>query len=322
MIVTVTLNPLLEKRATVSKFVPGEQVRTQGFNLAAGGKGINVSRQLKQMDVDSISPTFVGGSTGRSFLEAVNAERLEVVPIRTKSETREGFVIIEESSHTFSTFFGASQEILDHERDEFITKLKKIISNAELIVLSGSSPGGNADTIFPELIRFANELGKTTFLDTYGEHLAECIEAGPTVMHNNVEELSASLQRSNTNEEEIRETLGYLYSKGVKQAFITDGGGKLYCSAFDFHYTVTPPSIKVCSEVGSGDAFVAGIVYGWYKDMVFADMLKLACGLGAGNAEQISVCAVSQERAHELAAQTVITSVGKPMKILDVTPTI
>jgi len=320
MVLTVTLNPLLERRYTTKEFVQGKNHRNCSLELKAGGKGINVSRQLGSFGIDNLACTFLGGTNGKIFNEIIHKENIKLVSVRSKADTREASVIIDESTGKVSTFFEGSPDISECEASEFISKLEKMILNCDMVILSGSSPSPAADKIFPAIIELANNMDKISVCDTYGSHLKSCIEAGPTILHNNFTELGNSVSLNTETEKDILDCLDYLYSKNIKQAYLTDGANSAYCSNFNFHYKFDSPSMKEMDPTGSGDAFVAGIIYGWQHDMTFEQTLSFAASCGALNAASLDVCRVKLNDIESLQKDAVISPIGKKMKLLDVTP--
>ena len=320
MILTVTINPLLEIGLTYTHLFDTVENRNGKLTYRAGGKGINVSRQLKYLQTKSFGFTFAGGANGKIFRSVLEKEELSFSFIRTESETRMASVIVDGSRQKTFTYFQENNLITSAEVDEFKSKLEKMILNCELVVFSGSSPSPEADSIFPYGISLANKYDKISLLDTYGKLLKECIEASPTILHNNIEELEKSLQVNIRSEKDKLAFLDHLYGKGIKQAYITDGGHSVYAANFDYHFKITPPEVNAVNPTGSGDAFVAGIVYGWHNDFVFEETCKLATALGAANAARQDVCAVTIDKVPELQKKIKFIPVGKKMKLLDDSP--
>jgi len=139
-------------------------------------------------------------------------------------------------------------------------------------------------------------------------------------MHNNVEEIERSLHLKMKSEKDKLAFLDHLYQKGIKQAFITDGERPVFISNFDYHFKINPPVVNTVNATGSGDAFVAGIVYGWHNDFVFEESCKLAVALGAANAGKIDVCTVLPGEIAELREKITVKPIGKKMKLLDDSP--
>ncbi len=320
MILTVTINPLLEQRFTYKKVSFKIQNRNGKLKLTAGGKGINVSRQLNKLNIQNIALTFAGGKYGKFFRDLIGKEGIAFSLINTNSETRICSVIIDSEKNSVSYFFGQNQVITPEETVKFISKMEKMIQNCEIVIFSGSSPCKETDNIFPAGIKIAAKYDKISICDTYGDHLSECYSAAPKIVHNNVDEAAKSLQVQLDEEVDKINYLNDLYSKGIKQVFLTDGENKTYASNFDFHYSVTVPKIDTLDPTGSGDAFVAGIAYGWNKKLAFVEQIKFASALGSANVKTSDVCNVSWEEANKLLETVEVKSVGKKIKIINDTP--
>ncbi len=193
MILTVTINPLLERRYYYQSVDLSAVNRNGNLTIQAGGKGINVNRQLNKLGVKNIAMLFAGGTNGKLLRETLREEKIFFSEIVTKNETRESAIIIDESNEKIYSFFGTDSIVSSNEVSEFISKLEKAISACEIVVFSGSSPCKEADLIFVEGINIANKLDKISVCDTYGRHLQDCYDSSPTIIHNNIDEIRISL---------------------------------------------------------------------------------------------------------------------------------
>jgi len=320
MILTVTINPLLERRYYYQSLDLSSVNRNGKLIIKAGGKGINVNRQLNKMGIKNIAMLFTAGGNGKLLREALRKEQINFSEIITKSETRDSAIIIDQSAEKVYSFFGTDSIVSSNEVREFISKLEKAIAAYEIVVFSGSSPCKEADSIFVEGINIANKLDKISVCDTYGRHLQDCFDSSPTIIHNNIDEIRVSLDLKLENEADNLNFLNMLYKKGVKQAYITDSGNPFYASNFDFHYTAVPPKIMVVDSTGSGDAFIAGIVYGWHNKFTFEQQLRFATALGIFNAKSTVVCDVEIAEANSLVEKIQIEAVVKRLKKTDDSP--
>jgi 1-phosphofructokinase family hexose kinase len=320
MILSVTIHPLLERRLLYNKISLGAHHRNPIEELKPGGKGINVCRQINKFGIRSLAYTFLGGNNGKVIKHLLSEEKIDFTFNQTKNETRYSVITIDETNRSATTFFGPDYIILPGEADEFKIKLEKMIRNCEIAVFSGSSPCKETNSIFPFGIEIANKYDKISVCDTYGIHLKDCIDQSPTILHNNISEIKNSLNISLNDEKEKLSFLDFLYSKGVKQSFITNGKEDIYASNFDYHYRIENTKIEEVDPTGSGDAFVAGLVYGLNKDKTFEESVKLASALGALNASTFEVCTVNIDEAQKLTEKIKIFTVGKKIKSIDVTP--
>jgi len=316
MILTITINPLLERRLIFNSVQPGRNNRTDKEQFTPGGKGINVSKQLNCLGIKNLAFTILGGNNGKIYKNLLAQEKIEFTFLQTKHETRTATLIVEEENKRLTTYFGPNTPIEINEVEEFKQRMKKMIENCEIVVFAGSSPCTEADSIYPFGIETANEFDKISICDTYGNHLQDCIDACPTIIHNNVNEIKESLGIDLNEEKDKLEFLNSLYRKGIKQAFITDGANPVYSNNFDFYYKSIPPVINEIDATGSGDAFVAGLCIGHHKAFAYEEMLRLSVALGSLNASVWDVCKVSKEDAEIMTEKISVESIGKKMKTI------
>lgn len=320
MVLTVTLNPLLEKKLFFKNLTKHNRAYNQKY--LAGGKGINVSRQLNHLGIKNHSLIFLGGSNGKKLRAVLESENISFSAVTSKDETREATLVYDESAGKLKTYFGVNSIITENEIENFINKMEKAIINSSIVVFSGSLPNKLCSIIIEKGLELCNKYDKISILDSYGEMLSKQINCSPTILHNNIEEISNSLKMKLANEKEIRNLLTYLYQKGIKLAFLTSGNKNTYASKYDFHYKINNPKVIEIDSTGSGDAFVSGIVYGLEKSLVFDEFTKLASALGAVNATKNTTCAVDYNEAENLISQISISEIGKKLKLINDSPTI
>lgn len=320
MILIITLNPLLERRFYYPQIFEGKVNRNGKVLYQAGGKGINVSRQLKKFGIESYNLFFSGGNDGKIFRDTLKEEELQFTSVHIDDETRQAAVIISQNDKKVTSFFSENPEVNQKEVAEMKSRIEKMIVNCEMIVISGSSPSSLAEEIVPYTIKLANDLDKISVCDYYGKNLSEVFESSPTILHNNLEEIEHSLDLKLKDEISISDFLNSLYQKEIKRAFLTNGANDFYAQNFDYRYKISPPKVNPIDSTGSGDAFVAAIIYAWKQGMIFEDSLKFASACGAVNAESFEVCKVSLEDVYSLKEKVRIESIGKKMKIIDDSP--
>ena len=321
MILTVTINPLLENRIEFNSIKIGALSR--GFNkeLKAGGKGINISRQLDFLGIKNTAILPLGGNNGKLLRKVLIDENINFTAISSKGETRAATLALEKSKNRITSIFEPSNALTESEINEFKTKLIKMIQNCKIVIFSGSVPNKEAASIITYGIELAHELDKVSILDTYGEHLQECIDTSPTILHNNVGELKNSLGVELSNEKQKVDFLKALYKKGIKLAFITNGVKATYASKFDFIYKINSPKAKEIDATGSGDAFLSGISYGLIKALVFDEFVRIASALGYINASRWDVCTANLDDIQNIVDSITVKPIGKKLKLIDDSPT-
>ncbi|MBK7104240.1 MAG: 1-phosphofructokinase [Ignavibacteriae bacterium] len=320
MVLSITLNPLLERNLFFKDL--SQNYRAYKENYSAGGKGINISRQLNFLGIQNHSLTFLGGNKGKIIRSILEKENINFSSINTKSETREASLIFDETNKKLQTYFGVNQIISNEEISQFISKMEKAIINSSIVVFSGSVPSENCSQIIEKGLEFCNQYDKISVLDTYGENLEKLIKLSPTVIHNNADEIKKHLKVKLDSEKDYQNILNDFYKSGINLSFITNGKNSFYTSKADFNYKVENPIVEEINPTGSGDAFLAGIIYGLEKSLIFNDFVKLGSALGALNASTLEVCKVKLENAQKLTSQVTIQEIGKKIKLIDDSPTI
>ena len=164
MILTVTLNPLLERRYYYPTLDLSAVNRNGKVILKAGGKGVNINRQLNKFGIQNIALLFTGGNNGKLIRELLHKEKIIFSDVITKNETRDAAVIIDKFAKKVYSFFRSDIEVSSSEVENFISKMEKMIPTCELVVFSGSSPCKETDVIFSEGIKLANEMEKYLFV--------------------------------------------------------------------------------------------------------------------------------------------------------------
>ena len=195
-----------------------------------------------------------------------------------------------------------------------------MIQNCEIVIFSGSSPSTETDSIIPYGIELANKYDKISICDTYGKHLQNCIDAAPTMIHNNLSEIKNSFGISLNDEKSIVEYLIGLYHKGIKRTYLTNGSNNFYASNFDYIYKIKSLEIQEFDATGSGDSFVAGLVNCWINSDLFEDSLKFATAIAGLNAATFDVSNVSLEDVIKFKDKVEILPVGKKTKTIDDSP--
>lgn len=321
MILIITLNPLLERRFGYEKVNLDIVNRNGKITYQAGGKGINVSRQLKKLGIESFNIFFSGGMNGKLFRDLLRKEQLAFSSVHIEDETRQAAIITSVEDKKLYSFFSQNPEVSAEEVEQMKLAITKMIANCDMVVISGSSPSRSADELVNFTISEANKLDKVSVCDYYGENLEDVFNLSPTIVHNNFEEIVKYLKINLNSEEEIMNVLNSLYHKGIKRVYLTNGENLFYAQNFDYVYKVTPPKLDSIDSTGSGDAFVAGIIYGWRNADVFEYSLKYSTAIASANATSFDVCNVEPKNFEHLIDKVTIEPIGKKLKLIDDTPT-
>jgi tagatose 6-phosphate kinase len=283
MVTTITLNPMLDKTIYVDRLERGTIHRASKMEMVAGGKGINVSRQLNRLGIKTVATGFLGGEVGSIVSRLLTEESIEHDFVRTQAATREGLTYLEPDG-TWTAVFEPSLRVEQSSVQELNNKIGDLASKSTWIVCGGSSPSDEADDIFYEAIVLAQRSGISSVLDSYGRSFELGLKAQPTLVKPNKREFEMTFHQSLTAELDYVRAIQFLQEQGARYCILTDGGHMFYAGIQGHFWKVTPPPTKAVNPTGSGDALVAGILYGFHQGWKFERCLAFGAAAGAANA--------------------------------------
>ena len=287
MIYSVTLNPSIDFIVRVKDFQLGETNRAYEDNFFAGGKGIMVSKLLKNVKTNCVNLGFLGGFTG-TFIEQ-NLKKLNILSdfVTVNENTR---VNVKLKTETETEINCQGPKISDNEKEEFLDKIRKIKSD-DFVILSGSVPSNLGNDFYITIIEILNKNGVKFTLDSSGETFSKSLKYKPFLIKPNKDELKEYARREFKNNQEI---INYVRENLVDKAehvIISLGGeGALYIDK-KFSLFAYPLRVKenVVNTVGAGDSVVAGFVNYMLKhnDTEKAFRFAVACGTATSFSEDI-----------------------------------
>jgi len=261
MIVTVTLNPAIDKSLAVPRFEVGKTNRGEATRTDAGGKGINVAKAVKQFETKVRALGFVAGSNGHFILEALAASGIPADFINVPGETRVNLKILDPVYKTETELSQPGFQVLPEHLEAMKQTVREYGSRCDVMVFSGSLPPGTPPETFAELITIARTLGAKCMLDTAGPALKHGLEAKPFLLKPNRAEVEELLQERLSTRRELAEAARELLAMGAEEAVISLGAdGAVAATSHDL-LSARPPAVAPRSSVGAGDAMVAALAY-------------------------------------------------------------
>lgn len=280
MIYTLTLNPAIDYYMSMENFQLGSlNSLEEGYTLP-GGKGINVSKVLKNFSVESKALGFVGGFTGDYIKKHLNEYEIESDFIELQENTRINIKLKTKDSET--EIAGKSPTISKENVEELLKKFEEIKKD-DVVILSGSVPNSISKSIYADIIKFLPKDCKV-ILDTRGLPFVEGLKEGVFLTKPNNHELEEFFNRKLNNIEEIIQAGKDLQALGSKNVLISLGkDGSILITEKEV-YIGNAPQGKLISSVGAGDSMVAGVVYGIAKGMTLEDSYKYGIASGSSTA--------------------------------------
>ena len=287
MILTITLNPSVDIAYQLDTFHLDTVNRVENVQKTAGGKGLNVTRVLKQIGEDVVATGFIGGEIGSYVKKQLTRNDIKNSFVEIGNETRNCIAVLHDGKQTEILEQGPT--IQEHEALNFIEHLEIILNNVDVVVISGSLPKGLASNYYVEIVELCKKCGVAVVLDCSGEALKKVLESQqkPTVIKPNTEELSQLIGKEVTDDiQELKSVLSGQLFQGIDWIVVSLGAKGAFAKHKDKFYRVKIPKIKVVNPVGSGDSTVAGIAAGLVHALPEAELLKNANVLGMLNAQE------------------------------------
>lgn len=261
MIVTLTLNPSVDRTVEVESLVRGEVMRAIGVRVDPGGKGINVSRALAAHGLATRAVVTLGGAEGEHLKALLRASGLDIVAVPIQGAIRSNITVVEPDGTT-TKLNEPGAMLRDDELVSVFAAVKAAIVSADWLVASGSLPPGAPADVYAALIRELSGSGTRVAVDTSGSALEAALRARPALVKPNRDELAEVTGRPVVTvadavaaAERIRD-LGadaVLASLGSDGAVLVDSDGALHART---------PAVAPLSSVGAGDAMLAGFLAG------------------------------------------------------------
>lgn len=280
MIATVTLNPSLDQHVAVDGLILDESNRWVSFNREPGGKGINVSRVVRELGGKTVAYGFIGGFDGNVLKTILRQHNVPFDFTPIKGGIRSNFIITDLKSHRQTRISAPGPEISGSELKRLIDRITSIKTKPDFMVFAGSVPPGVPIDIYKRLIEKIKTLGIMTVLDSADEWLKEGIKAKPDIIKPNIREAQVLLGMELKAEEEITHAVRQFVSNGIRIASISRGRDGLIIADKDATLKVVPPEVPVSSTVGAGDSTVAGLVLQLSRGGSLEDAARLAVAAG------------------------------------------
>jgi len=281
-IITLTLNPALDKSISVPQLVPEKKLRCTGSIVEPGGGGINVSRAIHKLGGSSEAVYLSGGYTGKHFEELMAAEKIVSMVLPMKGATRENFVVLDASANLQYRFGMQGPELSEQEWQQALEYIKEQ-NEVAYIVASGSLPPGVPTDFFGRLAIIAKQKNARLIVDTSGEALQHAVKEGLFLIKPNLGELSNLYGKEKLAKEEILNAARSIIADGGCEIMVVSMGSEgAMLITMDKQLQVKPPDVTIHSTVGAGDSMVGAMVLALSKDWSLEDVLYY--GVAAGTA--------------------------------------
>lgn len=307
MIITITINPSVDRLYHVNKLIPGSLNRVDLKKHMVGGKGFNAGRVSALLDTKTIVFGFIGGENGKFIKKEAKKDLYDTVFFDTKKETRNCLQIIDNKD--VKTEINENGSPIDpHYYDALKGSLKNLLlsQNITAISLNGSLPKGCTYHYYIELMQLIREITPQCqiVLDSSGSILNDILKSDtlPDIIKPNEHEIAEYLNISVTTDPNIlmRDIQNNPQLSAIPIIFVSLGAkGCLVKYENQYFYALQPPVTAINTE-GSGDSMVGGILSALDKKVSISQIIRYACAAGTANAMNIKTGFVDKEKFKKL----------------------
>lgn len=304
MIYTVTLNPSIDHVIEMNELQEGIVNKVNIENFYAGGKGINVSKILKEHGVENIALGFISGFTGEfiknnleqcgiknDFINVFNGYSRINMKIKTNENETE--------------INGLGPSISSSNIKDLFNQLEKLSSN-DILVLAGSIPPSLSDNFYEEIMKQLSTKNVKIIVDARNNLLLNVLKYRPFLIKPNHHEISEIFNKEIKTIDELIFHGNKLKEMGAQNVLISMGGdGAILITESNEIYRSNIPKGTLKNSVGSGDSMVGGFITGYLKTNDYKEALKLGTASGSATAYSDDLAKISF--INELSSQIQIT---------------
>ena len=281
MIVTVTLNPAVDRTYFVSDFAWNSTIRASQSVVGMGGKATDASWVLGELGYGSLALGFAAGATGRLMEKMLRQRGCMTDFVRVEGETRTNIVIVSGGGNGQSTLAEPGLQIDSRHIEKFRRKFSSALKKASCFLIGGSLPPALDASIYTELVKRARQAGLPVVFDASGPGLKAGMEGRPTIAKPNIDEIAELYGRPVTGMEEAYRAGRELQDKYGAALVITLGREGALAVLPGRAYRIPVLKIPVVSTAGAGDAVLAGLAAALSGGRPLEDGLRLGFAAAA-----------------------------------------
>ena len=280
MIYTLTFNPAIDYVMYSDNLKLGKTNRSKKESLFFGGKGINVSRVLKELGTDSVALGFIAGFTGEELERFLNENKIKTDFVKlSKGLTRINIKL----KFNDETEINANGPVISQMDIDLLFKKLDNLQKNDTLILAGNVPSSLPENIYEQIMKRLNDKSIRIVVDATGNLLLNCLKYKPFLIKPNKAELEEIIGNKLLSEEEIISAAFSLKEKGACNVLVSLGSdGAILIDEFSKVHVSDAVKINAVNTVGAGDSMVAGFLAGTKESYDYA--LKLGCAAGSATA--------------------------------------
>lgn len=295
-VITVTMNPSIDKTILLDKLNPYGLNRVKSFRLDPGGKGINVARVLRNFHVDTMVSGLIAGKLGEVLQNHLKEASIPADFMEVNGETRTNLKIVDQSVNKTTEVNETGFPVSGEQIEAFLKKLEGMTKQASILILGGSLPPGVPDDFYAKCTQMAKSAGAKVILDADGSALAKGIEAVPYAIKPNIHELENYFGESYDSFSGVADAAKKLITTGIEIVIISMGPDGAILADREHVFKADSWDIPVKSTVGAGDSMVGALAYSILRQDTLYDIARLTTAAGTVTASKsgTQVCTLEE----------------------------
>ena len=283
MILSVCLNPALQRTLWFSHYQTNQVNRAIRKTNTVGGKGVNVARVIQQMGCKGHLLYLSGGGTGLEIERLLQSEYLSSTTIPVEISIRVCSTLIGMHQNSLTEIVEESEPVTAGETKSFLKKFEELLQQSSMVILSGTVPPGFQDDIYAECLAMCNHCQIPVVVDASKSLLLSTLPLNPFLVKPNYQELADTMSLGGFNVENVRTACKDLNGQGAKNILITHESEPAWFYSDKTFYRLSFPCLDRVNSIGSGDAIAAGFAVGYQQNQSLEESICLGIACGCAN---------------------------------------
>lgn len=292
MILTVTLNPALDKILILNDFAT-HRLHRLGLKetsiLSPGGKGVNIALTLKMLGNEVIASGFAAGHSGHMLCDEIRQTGITTSFIFTEGLTRTNISILDLQHETLTEINDFGQEVSTDDIDFFIENFEQLLKRVKIVVIAGSLPKGAQVEVYKRLIAIAQNQGKKVLVHTSPDYTEELLTVSPFLICPDMRSKHELFGKPIDGIANFLEAGRKVLTQSSQTEFVLfiHRIENVVAVTREKSYIIRPENLKIANMLGYGDAYLAGFIHSYLQDRSLTETLRFASAAGLTNVEDL-----------------------------------
>ncbi|MQS75281.1 hexose kinase [Lactobacillus halodurans] len=287
-VLTITMNPSVDISYPLEHLNVDTVNRVKDVSKTAGGKGLNVTRVLKQLNVSVTASGIIGGTIGQYITDQLDENDIDHAFMKISQESRNCIAILHDDGDQ-TEILEAGPILSKDDENAFLEHFEDQVSSFKLVTISGSLSQGLSTGVYSKMVQLAAKHNVPVILDSSNEPLRLALEneTKPFMIKPNQDEIAQLIGKDITDLSDLKDKLTTEeIFQGIPWVVVSLGAQGAFVKYQNDFFKINIPKINAVNPVGSGDSTVAGLAAGLVKDESPEDIMKRAMTVGLLNTLQ------------------------------------